>query len=162
MRDINRSQQVQNHTSGAAEQYLFHGTRRACHIGDDRTQINPCNRSDCYLCHIIKCSFSMAHANANGMFGPGIYTSSVSSKSDGYVWNHHIHSHKHAMFLSNVVTGRSQKLYAASHGRRSPDNGYDSVEAVTHKHGGSVDYPETVVYREDAILPSVVIMYTRH
>jgi len=35
------------------------------------------------------------------------------------------------------------------------------VQAVTIEHGGAVKYPETVVYREDAILPHVVIIYTR-
>ncbi|RYP86160.1 hypothetical protein DL770_004947 [Monosporascus sp. CRB-9-2] len=154
-------QQVQSRTPGPAEQYLFHGTRRACHTADDSSKLNPCNLKECNFCHILKCSFSLAHANANGMFGAGIYTSSVSSKSNDYVWNHHVHSRKHTMFLSNVVTGKSQKLYQASPGRRSPDYGYDSVEAVTRQHGGSVNYPETIVYRESAILPSVVIVYTR-
>ena len=36
------------------------------------------------------------------------------------------------------------------------------VEAVTKSQGGEVEYPETIVYREDAILPSVVVVYTRH
>ena len=35
------------------------------------------------------------------------------------------------------------------------------VEAVTRSQGGAVRNPETIVYREDAILPSVVIVYTR-
>lgn len=104
-------------------------------------------------------------------------------ESDDYVKNHHIHSRKHAMFLSHVVVGNSQKLYQVSHGRVSPDYGYDSVswiyqiletlktawprfllkqvEAVTRQHGGSVNYAETVVYHESAILPAVVIVYTR-
>ncbi|KAI8951965.1 ADP-ribosylation [Xylaria longipes] len=154
-------QQVQCHISWPAEQYLFHGTRRACHVGDDSCNLQPCNLDECNFCHILKCSFSLSHANANGMFGAGIYTSSISSKANGYVWNHHIHSQKHAMFLSNVVTGKSQKLYQATQGRTAPDNGYDSVEAVTRDHGGSVDYPETIVYQERAILPSVVVVYTR-
>jgi len=143
------------------QEYLFHGTRRACRVGDDDDHIWPCNLSDCNFCHILKLSFSLGHASAGGMFGPGIYTSSVSSKADEYVMNYHVRSNKHAMFLSNVVTGNSEQMYTAAHGKRSPSPGYDSVTAVTRSDGGSVTYPETVVYRTDAILPTMVIIYTR-
>jgi hypothetical protein len=33
------------------------------------------------------------------------------------------------------------------------------VEAVLFGDGGIVNYPETVVYRDDAIIPVAVIMY---
>lgn len=35
------------------------------------------------------------------------------------------------------------------------------VEGVTINNGGSLQYPEFVVYREDAIVPVGLIMYTR-
>ncbi|OCH85006.1 ADP-ribosylation [Obba rivulosa] len=154
-------QAVKARVGDGAEQYLFHGTRRACHIGDDNNNLYPCNNPDCFFCSIMKCSFSLAHVGAHEMFGKGIYTSSVSSKADGYVWNWHMHSHKHTMFLSNVVTGRVEPLLVPQPNRTAPDAGFDSTEGVTKPQGGSVEYPETIVYREDAILPSVVVVYTR-
>ncbi|KAJ3533680.1 hypothetical protein NM688_g7247 [Phlebia brevispora] len=133
-------QQVSRRVPNGAEQYLFHGTQRACHIGDDRNtwrELGP-----------ITCS-----AEAS--------TPLAILLADGYVWNDHMHSKKHTMFLSNVVVGRTEKLYRKDRSRTAPSPGFDSVVAVTKSNGGSVNNPETVVYREDAILPSVVIVYTR-
>jgi len=149
-------------TAATVERMLFHGTKRGCYLGEDRTQIYPCNNTDCFLCMILKSSFQLSKiTNTRLMFGKGFYTSSISSKSDGYSSNlTRIKSKQKAMFLSNVSIGRSQMLYQADRGRTGPDSPFDSVEAVTIANGGAVKYPETVVYREEAILPSVVIMYT--
>lgn len=45
--------------------------------------------------------------------------------------------------------------------RREPDPGFNCVEALTKKDGGSVKYPETIVYREDAIAPVAVVVYEK-
>ncbi|THH27652.1 hypothetical protein EUX98_g6532 [Antrodiella citrinella] len=150
-------------TAATVERMLFHGSKRGCYLGEDKTQLYPCNNTDCFLCLILKCSFQLNKiTNPRLMFGKGFYTSSVSSKSDIYVENRkYIKSRQRAMFLSNVSIGRSQTLYQADNARTGPDFPFDSVEAATKANGGAVNYPETVVYREDAILPSVVIMYTK-
>ncbi|EFX00824.1 hypothetical protein CMQ_1905 [Grosmannia clavigera kw1407] len=57
--------------------YYFHGTRRSCSIGDYGVQ--PCHNSDCNLCSILRDSFKLSRADSAGMFGPGIYTTPISS-----------------------------------------------------------------------------------
>ncbi|KAJ9428062.1 hypothetical protein QL093DRAFT_2074606 [Fusarium oxysporum] len=42
--------------------------------------------------------------------------------------------------------------------RTAPGTGYDSVEAVLFRDRGIVNYPETVVHRDDAIIPVAVII----
>jgi hypothetical protein len=159
----NYLQAISQQYNGKAESYLFHGTQRACYIGEDASKTKTCNNPECHMCSIIKCSFQMKHIGANNMLGKGFYTSSVSSKADGYAWNHHIHSKKHALFLGNVVTGRCELAYRADRQKTGPAPGCHSVEAVPANQGGipNLQFTETVVYREDAILPSIVVMYTR-
>ncbi|KAK3946354.1 hypothetical protein QBC46DRAFT_369562 [Diplogelasinospora grovesii] len=143
---------------------LFHGTKRACNIGDLGYDLELCNDNGCHLCGILRNSFDIEHAGTEGrqpMFGHGIYTSSVSSKADIYTMNQHIYSPMHAMLLCSVYVGRSEKLFQADHSRTSPSYGYDSVEGVTKSNGGTLDYPETVVYNEASIVPIGLIMYTR-
>lgn len=140
-------------------EYFFHGTRRACSVGERTAK--PCNRQDCIICCILRDNFKLDAARRGGMFGPGIYTTPISSKADLYASNHHIHSNQHAILICRVVCSRPQYLYAPDQFRRGPDPGYNSVKAVTKDKGGSVEYPEIVVYREDAIVPYGLIMYTR-
>ncbi|KAI0760392.1 hypothetical protein C8Q74DRAFT_1319480 [Fomes fomentarius] len=145
-----------------AESYLFHGTQRACTIGEDASHTTTCNNRDCHLCSIIRCSFQLKYIGENNLLGKGFYTSVVSSKADGYAKNAHIHSNKHAMFLGNVVTGKKELVYQYDQHKPGPAPGYHSVEAVPKSQGGiNINYSETVVYREEAIIPSIVIMYTR-
>ncbi|KAK0714138.1 hypothetical protein B0T26DRAFT_874084 [Lasiosphaeria miniovina] len=148
--------------NGGVYRHLFHGTRRACRIGDPGTGLlTPCHRESCSLCGILRKSFTITGARPGSMFGPGIYTTEVSSKADIYVRNHHVRSNMHAMLLCRVAYNRPQLVSVADHSRICPDAGYDCVEAVRLVDGGSVDYPETVVYRDDAIVPVALIMYTR-
>ena len=95
------------------------------------------------------------------MFGHGIYTTSTSSKADHYVMNSRIHSHKHIMLLCLVFVGESEKLYGPDYTKTAPSPGYESVTAATTAENGAVLYDETVVYREDAIVPVGLIVYTR-
>lgn len=72
----------------------FHGTKRACALGDNGHK-KLCDRQDCSLCGIIRTSFKIEFSGANkpwkglstGRFGRGIYTSATSSKADDYSWN---------------------------------------------------------------------------
>ncbi|KAJ6462084.1 hypothetical protein C8R45DRAFT_841775, partial [Mycena sanguinolenta] len=141
--------------------FRFHGTKRACYIGEDARHLSPCNRSNCNLCGILRSGFDIKKANPGSMFGSGIYSTEISSKANNYVWNEHIRSKLHAMIMCDIVLGRSQNLYSASNHRSSPDYGYDSIEGMTLGAGGSLHQPETVVYAGEAIMPYLVIMYTR-
>jgi len=81
---------------------FFHGTNRACTLGDNRTEDELCNKKKCSLCAIIRDSYDVdktgmwpyglvhildfvADMNLVGSkhgfsrFGPGIYTSACSS-----------------------------------------------------------------------------------
>ncbi|KAJ5517778.1 hypothetical protein PEX1_051700 [Penicillium expansum] len=132
----------------------FHGTQRACMIGNGSLQ--PCDNIECYLCSILKKGFSTNHANAGSMFGAGIYSSVVSSKADIYSRNHHIRSHAHVLILCGVDAGYSVDMKAA--GNPGP---CDSVEGLTKAEGGQLEYPETVVYDPARIKPLGLVVYTR-
>lgn len=142
-----------------ATSYNFHGTQRACYIGENASSITPCQNPDCHLCSIIKCSFQIKYIGQSNALGPGFYTSSTSNKADGYAKNSHIHSQRHALLLGNVITGRKEYVHDFNPSKHGPMAGYHSVEAVPNNR--TIRWPETVVYREDAIIPSCVIMYTR-
>ncbi|KAJ0135511.1 Uncharacterized protein HZ326_21478 [Fusarium oxysporum f. sp. albedinis] len=96
-----------------------------------------------------------------GMFGRGIYTSQVSSKADDYAVSINPGSWLHAIFLCQVASNRPHRMRSTCPYRTAPDTGYDSVEAVLFRDRGIVNYPETVVHRDDAIIPVAVIMYER-
>ncbi|KAH7890557.1 hypothetical protein F5I97DRAFT_45166 [Phlebopus sp. FC_14] len=137
------------------EKMLFHGTLRTCQVGDDPSRTSPCNRHDCKLCSILRCSFDPSQSH--GMFGHGVYVSPVSSKANIYSKNPN--SNLHAMLYANVTLGRTKTLYHAKHGLWQAPDGCDSVTAATKAQGGDVEYPEMVVYREDAICVNSLIIY---
>ncbi|KXN81212.1 hypothetical protein AN958_05727 [Leucoagaricus sp. SymC.cos] len=90
-----------------------------------------------------------------GRFGRGIYTSSTSSKSNDYSQND-CKSNLKAIVLNKVVVGKGYKLTHDLTTLTSPPQGYDSVLA---ERGGSLNYDELVVYTNDAIRPSFLVMY---
>ncbi|KAH7890552.1 hypothetical protein F5I97DRAFT_48644 [Phlebopus sp. FC_14] len=135
---------------------LFHGTLRTCQVGDDPWRVNPCDRYDCKLCSILRCSFDPSRSQ-DAMFGHGVYVSPVSSKANIYSKNPS--SNLHAMLYANVTLGWTKTLYQAWHGLWQAPDGCDSVTAATRAEGGAVEYPEMVVYREDAICVNSLIIY---
>ncbi|KJA16899.1 hypothetical protein HYPSUDRAFT_219214 [Hypholoma sublateritium FD-334 SS-4] len=138
-------------------QMLFHGTRCECRIG--RGSLKACDSETCNLCEIIKGSYSMEKAKGQQMFGRGIYTTEVSSKADVYVDNVD-DSQDSIMILNQVALGRSKIMYEACHNMQAAPPTYDSVTAATYAHGGEVRYHEAVVYREDAICPHAIVVYS--
>ncbi|VUC25126.1 unnamed protein product [Clonostachys rosea] len=142
---------------------LFHGTRRSCKNGDGGNTLQPCQDSDCYMCSVLNHSFQLKHARADGtlMFGPGIYSSPITSKADRYAMNHHVRSQMHAMFICRVVVTKPQRLTQADNTRTCPDPGFNCIQGLTVQEGGCLQFPEFVVYDESAIVPVGVIMYTR-
>ncbi|KAK3937940.1 hypothetical protein QBC46DRAFT_344047 [Diplogelasinospora grovesii] len=140
----------------------FHGTQRACHIGDHNGNLTLCRKDECHVCGILRHSFKVEKSTTGSMFRRGIYSTTASSKADIYAKNYHLHSHKHVMIICRVIANRPQLLGSADHERRGPDGGFNYVEAVPQSYGGDVKYPETIVYRDDDIIPVGLIIYTRN
>ncbi|KAF5984983.1 hypothetical protein FCOIX_2326 [Fusarium coicis] len=124
--------------------WLFHGTSRACNAGEEKRsdKMKWCSKSTCGLCGILKSSFKFSK-----------------SKSDWFVKSLHKKSKLRAMFICRVISERPQRMKMADKHVTGPGRGYDSVEGLSHADGGILTEPETVVYRNDAIVPVVVIMY---
>ncbi|KAF8805478.1 ADP-ribosylation, partial [Phlegmacium glaucopus] len=154
-----RGQFVSTGRSAGNENRRWHGTRRICNVGDKgHTQF--CSAPTCSLCCIMCTSFDVSlwgRTTGWGRFGQGIYTSSTSSKSDDYSYND-CKSQLKAMLLNKVVVGKGCKLLQDNTSLTSPPAGYDSVLAEKDK-GWSLNYDELVVYDNDAIRPSFLVMY---
>ncbi|SCO76932.1 uncharacterized protein FRV6_01144 [Fusarium oxysporum] len=156
-----RGQRFFTYLNGGSYKRLYHGTSRACHIGESGNDLKLCHDDDCGTCGILRQSFKLKYADDEGMFGPGIYSTPNSSKADVYVKNHYVSSNLHAMLICYVVASKPQRKLLADHDITRPSRGFNCIEGVTINNGGSLQYPEFVVYREDAIVPVGLIMYTR-
>ncbi|KAH8112677.1 hypothetical protein DFH11DRAFT_1784149, partial [Phellopilus nigrolimitatus] len=139
------------------ENRRWHGTRRECSLGDQgHTQF--CASTTCSLCCIVKTTYDLSFFKKRtswGRFGCGIYTSSTSSKSDDYSDNMNKSPLK-AILLNKVVVGKGCKMTQDNTTLTAPPTGYDSVLA---EKGGSLNHDELVVYTNDAIRPSFLVMY---
>jgi len=140
-------------------QMMFHGTKRACSIADNPRNVLCCTASDCNLCCILRGSYNMERAKGARMFGPGIYSSLVSSKADIYAINANGSVRSQVMIINQVSLGRTKTMYEASHDMQHAPHLYNSVTAATFPEGGKVRYHEAVVYREDAICANAIIVY---
>ncbi|CCM06417.1 uncharacterized protein FIBRA_08678 [Fibroporia radiculosa] len=144
--------------SAGNENRRWHGTRRTCAIGDN-AQAQLCTAPGCSLCSIIKTSFDVTLTGKRtgwGRFGSGIYTSSTSSKSNDYSANTGITSSLKAVLLNKVVVGKGCKETNNKTSLTAPPPGFDSVLGET---GGVLNYDELIVYTNDAIRPSYLVMY---
>ncbi|KDQ52774.1 hypothetical protein JAAARDRAFT_40054 [Jaapia argillacea MUCL 33604] len=151
-----RGQFVASGRSAGNENRRWHGTTRECNFGDEG-QTQFCG-GKCPLCSIVRTSYDLGLFGKKtgwGRFGAGIYTSSTSSKSNDYS-NNVTKSPWKAMLLNKVVVGRGYKMTHDNTSLTSPPAGYDSVLA---EKGGSLNYDELVVYTNDAIRPSYLVMY---
>jgi len=140
---------------------FFHGTNRACTLGDNRTEDELCSKKDCSLCAIIRDSYDVGKTGSKhnfSRFGPGIYTSACSSKADDY-FKDTVSSSKtqsRALLLNAVVYGNAHKLFHTDASASSLKSGYHSVMGVA---GRDLNYDETVVYKNEAIRPVYLITY---
>ncbi|KAF8152343.1 hypothetical protein B0H34DRAFT_724786 [Crassisporium funariophilum] len=141
-------------------QMFFHGTRRGCNIAETPQSVVSCTRTDCNLCCILRGSYNMERAKGARMFGPGIYSSLVSSKADDYSTNVNTGVRNRVMIVNHVSLGRSKIMHEASHDMQHAPHLYNSVTAATYPEGGKVNYHEAVVYREDAICANAIIVYS--
>jgi len=60
------------------------------------------------------------------------------------------------MLLNKVVVGKGYKILHDNPSMSAPPVGYDSVLAEV---GGSLNYDELIVYTNDAVRPSYLVMY---
>ncbi|KAI1162727.1 hypothetical protein F5B18DRAFT_622667 [Nemania serpens] len=157
-----RGQRFNMYRGNTTYKEYFHGTQRACNIGRWGSSLRYCKKPECRLCGILWHSFDVKFSGQGCMFGAGIYTTPSSSKADIYARNHHLLSSRHAMLICRVVSNSPQQLAAADPSLAAPGVGYDSVKGLTVVEGGTLNYPEVVVYRNDAIVPVGVIFYTRN
>lgn len=134
------------------ERLRWHGTSSNCDI----TKIGDglCSSSNsCNLCDIIRGSFKTQKC-LGGLYGTGIYTSSIPVKAHGYALTG---GRGNALLLNSVVTGHPKLLTAHDSSlTRAPWN-RDSVWVTPQ--GGPVKYDEVVVYDDAAIRPVFLIVY---
>lgn len=152
-----RGQFVVNGRTAGNENRRWHGTRRECNIGD-KGHNSLCSSNSCPMCSIIRHSFDLSRWGSKtgwGRFGKGIYTSSTSSKSDDYASNDCTSKFK-AVLLNKVVVGKGHKMIHDNTTLTAPPLGFDSVLA---EKGGSLNYDELVVYKNEAIRPSFLVLY---
>ncbi|KAF9790506.1 hypothetical protein BJ322DRAFT_394756 [Thelephora terrestris] len=142
---------------------FFHGTNRACALGDRKINDELCNNNKCNLCGIIRSSYDLAKSGSKhkfSRFGRGIYTSACSSKADDYFRDlATCKLQSRALLVNAVVYGKPQELSKTDTSANPCGSGYHSVMGVT---GGDLNYEETVVYTNEAIRPVYLVTYGTH
>ncbi|KAI1326717.1 hypothetical protein F5Y16DRAFT_373816 [Xylariaceae sp. FL0255] len=156
-----RGRRFNDYRGNKSYRVFFHGTRRACNAWRSSSRLRYCHNRECNLCGILWHSFKVHCAQPSSMFGSGIYSTPCSSKADIYAKNHRIFSRRHAVLICRVACNNPQSMTSADQTLKSPAYGYDSVRGLTVAEGGTLNYPEYVVYRDDAIIPIGVVFYTR-
>jgi len=141
----------------------WHGTKRACTLGDDPDNLSFCKNSACSLCRILETSFRLDLFGKNtkwGRFGKGIYLSATSSKAcdPKYCRNLNQQSPYKVVMLTRVAVGRGWKLTRNDDTRTAPPKGYHSVLGEPAP-GGNLNYDEVVVYDNDAARPAYLVVY---
>jgi len=153
-----RGRFVQDGRPAGNENRRWHGTTLECKLGD-KGHSQFCASSTCPLCCIVKTSCDLGlwgKKTGWGRFGAGIYTSSTSSKSNDYSQNTDPSAKLKAILLNKVVVGKGYKLTVDNTSLTAPPTGFDSVLA---EKGSRLNHDELVVYSNDAIRPSYVVMY---
>ncbi|KIM28480.1 hypothetical protein M408DRAFT_69587 [Serendipita vermifera MAFF 305830] len=142
------------------EQYRWHGSSRACQLGE-HGQTTFCKIQTCGTCGIIKSNFDVHKFKRWGRFGKGIYSSQTTSKSHQYTNNlQDPKSPWSALLLNSVVVGNTYPTKQNLDSLLEPPDGFDSVYGQPGTQSGShLNYDETVVYRNDAIRPTYLVLY---
>ncbi|OJA08490.1 hypothetical protein AZE42_02844 [Rhizopogon vesiculosus] len=121
---------VRSRNNTGNEKLLFHGTNRACLLGESSSNVLLCGLKECYLCSILRASFDVKKCgmkNAFKRFGHGIYTTACSSKADDYSCNLSQDACLRTMLVNRVVVGRPYKRYRNAPDLVKPPDGFDSV-----------------------------------
>jgi len=140
------------------QKFLFHGTNRACLLGEDGHN-TLCASSDCSVCSIIRNSFDIRKTGTRYIFqrfGSGIYTTSCSSKADDYSSNLHEGATFRVLLMGRVVVGnafKTRKNHTTCTGLSHP------YHSLIGEPGVHLNYEETVVFSNDAIRPAYLVVY---
>lgn len=137
------------------EKRRWHGVRRKCRLGDPGNT-TFCIDPGCSLCRITETTFDIKFSKG-GRFGTGIYTSSSSSKSNEFCKNVGFTSELKALLLCRVVVGSGKKLIQDDTTLTEPPQGYDSV--LGEVAPGALNFDRLVVYNNDAVRPSYLVIY---
>ncbi|CAM9543467.1 unnamed protein product [Ectocarpus sp. 12 AP-2014] len=141
----------------------FHGTscRSRCNFIIDPKKASPCGLQACKLCNICLRGFKLGKASRR--FGQGVYFSTKSAKANGYAQGTEKKTEGsgkklRCIIVADVAKGRSfiTKETGFDHGTYPPV-GHDSVQAEV---GKGLAFEELVVYKEEAALPTHLIVYT--
>ncbi|CAM9490196.1 unnamed protein product [Ectocarpus sp. 4 AP-2014] len=139
----------------------FHGTscRSSCNFILDPKNAAPCGQQGCNLCNICLQGFKLGKASTR--FGPGVYFSKAATKASSYAMGTEKKENGkklRCIFVADVAKGRAyitkKKGFDAS---RYPPVGHDSVQGEVGK-GLAVE--ELVVYKEEAALPTHLVVYS--
>jgi len=143
-----RNVSQRRHWSKVPLKLLWHGTDcRECPLVTTQ-QLVPSPRN-CNLCKIITTTLKRG---SGGMFGPAIYLTQISSKSDGYT---RVKKGRRAIILVRTIVG---KAHLTTRAMNSAPQGCDSVLATSAKVK-RLAYGEYAVYRRRAVIPAFVVVY---
>jgi hypothetical protein len=156
----------------------FHGTSVQCDVGVNPNS-GPCNSSTCALCNIMRVGFSLDFVNSRSggpalswlRYGPGLYFSQCSGKSNDYTGTKAMKPgprgtlsvpHR-SMLLCKVALGRNKEtIYDEPNLTKEALNqeGFDSISGKVQEGGlGTLNFPEDVVFNSEAAIPSYLISY---
>ena len=133
----------------------YHGTTIKCNLISSKSF---CSDKDCGICGISQQGFKKRFVRKNirfQRFGQGFYLAPHSSKCHDYTQGTYTHR---AMLLCDVLPGKKHIVQTDQTYLVAPPPGYDSV---CGQPGGSLNYPEIVIYDEASILPRYVIVYQK-
>ena len=141
----------------------FHGTGMTCTLNYNGASPTLCKDAKCAVCSISRTSLQLSYFKSNtsaGRFGPGLYTTSTSSKSHGYNTKSEaaLGQGIRGMFIVHVVVGNGHKMNNDNWQLQGPPAGCHSVLGEVGG-GGNLNFDECVVYTDDAICPAYFIVY---
>ncbi|MCO5575118.1 hypothetical protein L7F22_028915 [Adiantum nelumboides] len=174
--------------SDGNELYRYHGTTVRCKIGRpaprvhgaEQEALSLCTDSECSLCRILETGFMKEKCRVNHFqrYGKGIYCSGSSSKASAYVKcdvlpekrrflgflpifgsNDYSSSKENykVMMVCRVLAGRPYHTTRNLQDLKGPPDGFNSVQGDP---GEKLNYDELVLYKDFAILPAYIILYT--
>ncbi|CBJ27718.1 conserved unknown protein [Ectocarpus siliculosus] len=141
----------------------FHGTscRSTCNFIIDPKKASPCGLQACKLCNICLRGFKLGKASRR--FGQGVYFSTKPAKANGYAQGTEKKAEGRGkklrcIIVADVAKGRSFITKDTGFdGGTYPPVGHDSVQAEV---GKGLAFEELVVYKEEAALPTHLVVYS--
>jgi hypothetical protein len=142
-----------NRNGKSNERRWWHGSGLGCELWNTRT---VCSNSTCHICGILTKGFLLKTSGKNfgwNRFGNGLYFAPDAGKSNDYTKPH---NGVKCLILCKVVTGSPMIYYNDQPKLTGVPNGFDSILGEV---GQGLNYSELVLYNENAVLPSYVILY---